>query len=92
MGALKPLDPSHAEIKSMHVRASVRGQGIGRAILDHLLHAARHQGFRRVSLETGTVPEYAAARALYAGAGFEPCPSFGDYAETPYNACMTLLL
>jgi putative acetyltransferase len=91
-GALKALDAAHAEIKSMHVRQSERGRGVGRALLDHLLGAARDRGFRRVSLETGTTPEFAPARALYAGAGFRPCGPFADYRASPYNTFFTLEL
>lgn len=59
----------------MHTAETARGHGIGRAMLTHLLEAARAQGFRRVSLETGTTAAFAAARALYyppADAGPKP--------------------
>lgn len=92
IGALKRLDETHAELKSMHTRAEARRQGVGRAMVLHLVAAARGAGYRRVSLETGTMDEFAPARALYAEVGFVPCPPFGDYEETPYNTCMTLLL
>jgi putative acetyltransferase len=92
VGALKHLDPGHAELKSMHVAEEARGRGIGRAILDRLLEVAREGGYRRVSLETGSMEAFAAARSLYASAGFTPCPPFGDYWETPNSTCMTLSL
>jgi putative acetyltransferase len=50
IGAIKHLDPQHAEIKSMHTAEAARGRGVGRAMLTHLLNVARSQGFRRVSL------------------------------------------
>jgi putative acetyltransferase len=92
VAALKQLDPSHGEIKSMHTAQEARGRGIGRALVDHLLAVARTRGYTRVSLETGAGPAFAAARALYARAGFEPCPPFGGYAPSPNSACMTLAL
>jgi putative acetyltransferase len=92
VGALKELDRAHAEIKSMHTVEAARGQGIGRAMVEHLVGVARERGFRRVSLETGTGPAFAAARTLYAGAGFEPCDPFGDYRRTDNNFYMTLIL
>jgi putative acetyltransferase len=92
VGALKELDSDHAEIKSMHTVEAARGQGIGRAMVEHLIAVAREQGFRRVSLETGTGPVFAAARSLYARAGFEPCEPFGDYRRTDNNFYMTMLL
>jgi putative acetyltransferase len=45
IGAIKRLGPHHAEIKSMHTAETARGHGIGRAMLTHLLEAARAQGF-----------------------------------------------
>ena len=67
IGALKELDPGHGEIKSMHTAQSVRGQGVGRAMVEHLLATASDRGYRRVSLETGTMDAFAPARALYDG-------------------------
>jgi len=92
VGALKQLDPRHAEVKSMHTAQAARGRGIGRAMLDHLIGVARGRGCDRVSLETGTMAAFAPARALYASAGFTPCGPFGSYAESPSNTFMTLAL
>ena len=92
VGALKQLDGRHAEIKSMHTAAAARGRGVGRAILHHLLGVARAEGVRRVSLETGTMAEFAPARALYESAGFTACGPFADYRPSDDNCFMTLLL
>lgn len=92
VGALKRLDERHGELKSMHVREEARGQGVGRAMLSHLLSVAGARGYRRVSLETGAMAEFAPARALYESVGFEVCEPFGDYTDNPYSLCMTLQL
>ena len=92
VGALRQLDPSHAELKSMHTRESTRGRGVGRAMLEHLIRVASDRGCERVSLETGTMAAFAPARALYASVGFTPCPPFAAYRTTPNSMCMTLLL
>jgi putative acetyltransferase len=92
VGALKQLDPTHAEIKSMHTAAQARGRGVGRAMVDHLLAVAAGRGVRRVSLETGTQPAFEPARALYASAGFVPCGPFADYPDSDTSAFMTLVL
>src|SRR5262245_60285225 len=55
IGALRELDATHGEIKSMHTAEAERGRGVGRAMLEHLLSVARARGYRRVSLETGTM-------------------------------------
>jgi putative acetyltransferase len=92
IGALKELDPTHGEIKSMHTAAEARGIGVARAIVEHLLATAAARGYARVSLETGTMDAFAPARNLYANAGFAPCEPFGDYIASPNNAFMTLEL
>ncbi len=92
IGALRRLASDHAEIKSMHVAEAERGSGLGGVILDRLLDEACNHGYRRLSLETGTYPAFAAARALYARAGFEECEPFGSYTDNPYSVCMTLTL
>jgi putative acetyltransferase len=90
VGALKRLDETHAELKSMHTSEAARGQGVGRAMVDHLLAVAADRGYQRVSLETGTGEAFAPARALYAKVGFERCAPFGEYTVNPYSACMTI--
>jgi putative acetyltransferase len=76
----------------MHTAAEARGQGVGAAVLDRLLAEARADGFGRVSLETGTMDEFAAAHRLYASRGFQRCEPFGDYPADPSSTCMTLAL
>ena len=91
-GALKRLGDGHGEIKSMHVRAAARGQGMGRQLLVALMAEARARGLRRLSLETGVQPEYAAAIALYRAAGFEACAPFADYRPDPASLFLTRAL
>lgn len=93
MGAFKRLsDPSQGEIKSMHVLAECRGRGLARMMLDHLVAEARAAGMTRLWLETGTQPGFAAARALYLGAGFTECPPFEGYVLDPNSVFMTKAL
>lgn len=89
MGAFKRIDETHAEIKSMHVLTEARGRGLSRRMLDHLIDAARAEGFLRLSLETGVQPTFVAARALYANAGFVECPPFEGYTDDPNSVFMT---
>jgi putative acetyltransferase len=92
VGALKQLDAMHAELKSMHTAVQARGRGIGRAVLAHLIGVARVRGCTRVSLETGSMPAFGPARALYASAGFAVCGPFADYPPSPTSTFMTLAL
>jgi putative acetyltransferase len=92
VGAIKELDSGHAELKSMHTAAEARGRGVARAMLNHLLAVARSRGYRRVSLETGTTPGFAAARAMYESGGFTHGEPFADYVRTEDNTFYTLVL
>ncbi|MGL4173846.1 MAG: GNAT family N-acetyltransferase [Actinomycetota bacterium] len=92
IGALRRLDASHAELKSMHTSETARNHGVGRAVLTHLLELAQAHGYHRISLETGAMAVFAPARALYASVGFRPCAPFGDYPDTPHSRCLTLEL
>src|SRR5262245_60709848 len=89
-GALKELDPAHGEIKSMHTLAKRRRQGVGKAIVRHIVAEARIRNYRRLSLETGSMDAFAPARALYSGFGFVACEPFADYRPDPNSVFMTL--
>lgn len=92
VGALNQIDASHAELKSMHTLEAARGQGVGRAMVEHLLSVAVDRNCRRVSLETGTMEAFAPARAMYEKVGFLPCEPFGKYTANPNSTCMTINL
>jgi putative acetyltransferase len=92
VGALKQLNTRHAELKSVHTAHTARGQGVGRALLRHLIGVARERGFCQISLETGAMAAFAPARSLFASAGFKPCGPFGDYKPSRNTVFMTLRL
>jgi putative acetyltransferase len=92
IGALKHLGDRHGELKSMHTAEAARGAGIGRAMLTHLIGVARDRGYRRLSLETGSMAGFEPARALYASAGFTECGAFADYPPSPHSVFMSLSL
>lgn len=91
-GALKELEPGHAEIKSMRSANRFRGTGVGKKMLEHILQVARERNYTRLSLETGTQDFFLPARKLYERYGFEYCGPFADYAEDPYSAFMTRVM
>ena len=88
--ALKELPPYAGEVKSMRTADFARGQGIGTALLRHLLAEARRRGYDAVFLETGTQPYFAPAHRLYRAHGFTECPPFGDYVLDPNSLFMIL--
>jgi putative acetyltransferase len=85
-GAVRRLDAGTAEVKRMYVTPGTRGRGVGSAILNRLEDECRRLGVGRLVLETGQrQPE---ALALYARAGFERIPPFGEYLGSPLSVCM----
>ena len=87
--ALKELDPTHAELKSMRTDAAARGRGLGRLLLEHVLAEAAARGYTRMSLETGSQEFFRPARTLYARYGFVETGPFGDYRLDPLSVFMT---
>jgi len=88
-GALRHLDATHGEIKSMRTAPAHRRKGVAAAMLHHLLDEARRRGYRRVSLETGSMAAFEPARQLYARHGFTSCGPFADYRPDPNSVFMT---
>lgn len=89
IGACKDLDLDRAELKSMRVAQDFLGQGIGRAILRHIMDDARERGVRSLWLETGSTDDFLPARRLYASEGFVECPAFAPYQPDPLSTFMT---
>ena len=92
IGAIKHLDATHGELKSMRAAPEWRGKGVGEAMLVHLLGVARGRGYARVSLETGRTDAFAPAVALYRKYGFDNCEAFADYVVDDFSQCLTLAL
>ena len=91
-GALKELGPAHGEIKSMRTSPTRRRQGVGRAMLKHIVAEARSRSYARLSLETGAMEAFAPARQLYESFGFAYCAPFADYTDDPNSVFMTRAL
>ncbi|MCC7474218.1 MAG: GNAT family N-acetyltransferase [Pirellulales bacterium] len=88
-GAVRRIEPGVAELKRMYVSPTVRGQGVGRLLLESLEAEARQLGVRRLLLETG--PRQHEAMGLYERAGFVHIPTYGEYCHTPHphlSVCM----
>lgn len=91
-GALKELDPTHGEVKSMRTATTHLRRGVASALLERIIATARERGYERVSLETGHGPDFDAAHGLYARHGFVPCGPFADYTDDPFSRFLTLAL
>lgn len=91
-GALKELDATHGEIKSMRTAITHLRQGVGAAMLEHIINVAQHRGYHRLSLETGSGAAFEPAHALYSKFGFERCDAFADYIADSFSVFMSLEL
>lgn len=91
-GALKALPGAQGEIKSMHTRAHLRGRGLGRIMVEHILAEAKARGYSGLWLETGAMDAFLPARRLYETYGFVSCGPFGDYTQDPNSHFMHLRL
>ncbi len=79
-GGLQALEEGVGEVRRLFLDRSVRGLGIGRALLRSLEEQARHLGYGRVRLTTGDgQPE---ALALFVSSGYEEIAPFTDGAFT----------
>jgi putative acetyltransferase len=91
-GALKQLDPTHGEIKSMRTAEAHRRRGAAAAMLRHLVDEAGRRAYRTLSLETGSMAAFEPARQLYVRFGFTYCAPFADYVDDPNSVFMTRTL
>ena len=87
-GALKHLNADHGEVKSMRTAEAHLRKGVGSLLLQEIIAEAMRRGYRRLSLETGSMPYFAPAHSLYGKFGFAPCPPFADYVEDPNSLFM----
>jgi len=76
----------YGEVKRMFVDEARRGQGAGRALLEHLTMFARMAGIGILRLETGI--HQSEALALYERAGFVRRVPFGGYRDDPLSVFM----
>lgn len=91
-GAIKRLDDTHAELKSMRTATDRKRSGVASALLSHIIAEATRMGFTRLSLETGSPDFFEPARRLYQKFGFVFGEPFGDYELDPYSVYLTRTL
>ena len=91
-GALRELDATHGEVKSMRTPNVLRRQGAGRAVLAHIIDVAKGRSYTRLSLETGSSDGFMPALRLYENMGFVRSGAFGEYRDDGFKVFMTMEL
>jgi ribosomal protein S18 acetylase RimI-like enzyme len=81
-GAVRRLAPTEAEIKRMWVDPTVRGRGVGRAMLAALEEQAVAMGCQVVRLDTSA--HLTEAIALYRAVGYRAITAYNDNEDAAY--------
>lgn len=74
--AFRRLTETHCEMKRLFVRPDFRGEGIGKALVEALLHAAHEAGYQVMRLDTH--PSMYTAQAPYLDCGFVEIERYND--------------
>ena len=92
VAALRRLDADTGELKSMRTHPEHLRKGVAAALLEHVIGQARARRLKRLSLETGSGPDFDAALTLYRRRGFRDGEAFGDYRRSAFNQFLHLEL
>ena len=91
-GALKFLDNTHGEFKSIRIHNDFRHKGNGVKVINHLISEAKILNIRRISIETGASNFFIPARKLFKRCNFEPCKPFAHYKDDINSIYLTKLI
>ncbi len=92
IGALRQLDGTTGEVKSMRTHPDHLRKGVARLLLEYIIEIAHARGLRHLCLETGSGDAFEPAVALYRRRGFVDGPEFGDYKRSGFNQFLHLKL
>ena len=85
MGALKDHGDGLGEVKRMFTLPEVRGQRVGKQILERIEGLARQKGIVRLVLETGEAEGFEPAYRVYERSGFGTCGAVLDYPDSGFS-------
>lgn len=84
-GALKQIDETSAELKSMKTASNYLRMGVAESLLKEILAVAEQRGYKSIYLETGSNEAFLPAVKLYQKYGFIECGPFAEYQPDPYS-------
>ena len=92
IGAIKLLNKTHGEFKSIRVNDKFRNKGYGLEVINHLINEARKLNIKQLSLETGAGNFFLNARELFTKCGFKTCEPFSHYEKDVNSVYMNMLI
>ena len=92
IGALKFLNKTHGEFKSIRVNDKFRNKKNGLKVINHLINEAKKLDIRKLSLETGAGVFFTPARRLFIACGFKLCAPFSHYVKDINSVYMSMLI
>ena len=72
----------------MRSTSKLRGQGLGKQLLEYILNVARQRNYQYLRLETGCEDFFEPARGIYRRYGFVVRRPFANYTEDPNSVFM----
>ena len=91
-GALKFLEESHGEFKSIRIHDNFRNKGYGDLVINHLINEAKKLKIKRLSIETGAGDFFLPARKLFKKCKFDECQPFAHYKEDINSVYLTKII
>ena len=91
-GALKFLDESHGEFKSIRIHDNFRNKGYGINVINHLINEAKKLKIKKISIETGAGDFFLPARKLFKKCKFEECQPFAHYKKDVNSVYLTKII
>ena len=91
-GAIKFLNKSHGEFKSIRVNDKFRNNGNGLKVVNHLIYEAKSLSIKKLSLETGAGKFFSSARKLFIKCGFNISEPFSNYDKDINSVYMSMLI
>ena len=91
-GALKFLDESHGEFKSIRIHDNFRNKGYGINVINHLINEAKKLKIKKLSIETGAGDFFLPARKLFKKCEFKECQPFAHYKEDVNSVYLTKII